>query len=108
VFEREAEFHSQASPRAARPLTEADAIDIWIARWLRIPRKALVARYGCDPRRIYEVWWGEKFPRSRELAVAMFRQRYPDLVERTDFGYRRVSRRPRHPPDADQVAFKFD
>ena len=34
---------------ARRPLTEADAVDIWIARWLRIRRKDLVNRYGCDP-----------------------------------------------------------
>ena len=27
---------------ARRPLTEADAVDIWIARWLRIRRKDLV------------------------------------------------------------------
>jgi hypothetical protein len=31
---------------AARPLTEADAVEIWIARWLRIRPKSLVQRYG--------------------------------------------------------------
>jgi hypothetical protein len=44
------------TPAAKRPLTETDAVDIWIARWLRIRRKALLARYGCDPRRLYEIW----------------------------------------------------
>jgi hypothetical protein len=39
-----------------RPLTEADAVDIWIARWLRIRRRDLVRRYACDPRRLYEIW----------------------------------------------------
>ncbi len=48
---------------ARRPLTEADAVDIWIARWLRIRRKDLVRRYGCDPRRLYEIWEGTAFPK---------------------------------------------
>lgn len=75
-----------------RALTEADAIEIWIARWLRIRRRDLVRRYGCDPRRLYEIWWGERFPASREKAAAVFRQRHPGLVERTSFGYRRIPR----------------
>ena len=75
-----------------RALTEADAIDIWIARWLRIRRKDLVTRYGCDPRRLYEIWWGERFPASREKAMQLFEERYPGLSDRTHFGYRRIPR----------------
>jgi len=45
-----------ADPTGRRPLGETDAVDIWIARWLRVRRKELVARYGCDPRRLYEIW----------------------------------------------------
>jgi hypothetical protein len=75
---------------AARPLTEADAVEIWIARWLRVRPKALAARYGCDPRRLYEIWWGERFPASRAMAEASFRGRFPGIVERTSFGYRRI------------------
>jgi hypothetical protein len=67
-----------------RPLTERDAIDIWIARWLRVRRKDLVARYGCDPRRIYEIWEGVRFPRAREKALAEFSARYPQLVGHVD------------------------
>jgi len=44
--------------KAKRSLSEADAVDIWIARWLRIRRKDILQRYGCDPRRIYEIWEG--------------------------------------------------
>ena len=44
-----------------KALTEADAVDIWIARWLRVRRKDLIERYACDPRRIYEVWQEERF-----------------------------------------------
>jgi hypothetical protein len=76
----------------AKPLTEADAIDIWIARWLRTRPKHLVARYGCDSRRLYEIWWGEQFPAAKEKAAKLFRERYPGLVERTSFGYRRIPR----------------
>lgn len=79
-----------ALPRA---LTEADAIDIWIARWLRVRRKDLLDRYGCDPRRIYEVWQEERFPGTRAKAITLFRERYPALVDRIDYGrHTRVSR----------------
>ncbi len=73
-------------------LKEADAVEIWIARWLRVPLKALVTRYGCDSRRLYEVWWGERFPASRAKAEAEFRARYPGLADRTSYGYRRIPR----------------
>jgi len=87
-------------PPAQRPdqrrLTEADAVGIWIARWLRIRRKDLIARYGCDPRRLYEIWEGSRFPASREKALALFAEQHPDLAGRIDFGLHR--RIPRSPP----------
>jgi hypothetical protein len=82
-----------------RALNEKDAIDIWISRWLRIPLKELLARYGCDSRRLYEIWWGDRFPLSRRKATDLFRQLHPDRAERTDFGYRRI---PRGSVDASQ------
>jgi len=75
--------------RAKRPLAEADAVDIWIARWLRVRRKDLVVRYGCDPRRLYEIWEERRFPGSRDKARALFAERYPSLVDRTDYGLHR-------------------
>lgn len=75
-----------------RPLTEADAIDIWIARWLRVRQKDLLDRYRCDSRRLYEIWWGERFPASRRKAAEKFKQMHPNLAERTIFGYRRIPR----------------
>jgi hypothetical protein len=86
---------SAPSPRnpAPRRLTEADAIDIWIARWLRIRRKDLIDRYGCDPRRLYEIWEGKRFAASREKALALFAQQHPSLGERVDFRlHRRIPR----------------
>lgn len=77
---------------ASRPLSEADAVEIWIARWLRLRRKDIAARHGCDPKRLYEIWWGDRFPSSREKAAREFKARYPGLVERTSFGYRRIPR----------------
>lgn len=80
-----------ASPK--RALKESDAVDIWIARWLRVRRKDLLARYQCDPRRLYEIWQGEKFPASRQKALVLFTERYPGLLDRIDFGrHRRISR----------------
>lgn len=68
-------------------------MEIWIARWLRMRPKHLVARFGCDPRRLYEIWWGQRFPGSRARAERAFRERHPELVERTSgFGYRRIPR----------------
>lgn len=88
-----------------RALSEADAIDIWIARWLRIRRKDLIARYGCDPRRIYEIWEGHKHPGSRAKALAAFKEQYPSLLDRVDFGcHRRI---PRNPEEPDQLSL-FD
>ena len=74
------------------PLSAEDAIDIWIARWLRIRPKDLIARYGCDPRRLYEIWAEDKFPGSRDRARAIFARRHPGLVDRIDYGpHRRIS-----------------
>lgn len=83
----------RGDPEHARALREADAVEIWIARWLRVPVKNLVARYGCHSRRLYEVWWGERFPTSRARAEAEFRRRYPALANRTSYGYRRIPTR---------------
>lgn len=82
-----------ASPVVRRSLSEADAIDIWIARWLRIRRRDLLIRYGCDPRRLYEIWEQKRFPASRAKALALFTERHPDLADRIDFGlHRRIPR----------------
>ena len=86
---------------ARRPLNEADAVDIWIARWLRIRRKDLVRRYACDPRRLYEIWEEARFSGARAKALEVFEERYPGLLDRVDFGpHRRITRAP-HP---DQLA----
>lgn len=79
-------------------LSEKDAVDIWIARWLRIRRKDILQRYDCDPRRLYEVWEGVKHPASRAKALIRFQAEYPNLMDRVDFGgHRRIPRNERHP-----------
>ena len=65
---------------------------ITFPRVVRVRRKDLMARYGCDPRQLYAIWWGEKFPGSREKAEVAFRTRHPGLVDRVSFGYRRIPR----------------
>jgi hypothetical protein len=76
-----------------RPITEADAIDIWIARWLRVRRRDLCKRYRCDPRRLYEIWEGSRFPGAQAKARALFAERHPGIVDRIDFGrHRRLAR----------------
>lgn len=83
-------------------LTEEDAIEIWIARWLRSRRRDLCERYGCDPRRLYEIWEGLKFPASREKAEAELARRYPTLAGSIDTSrHRRI---PRRPELADQLS----
>jgi hypothetical protein len=82
----------------SRVLNEADAVDIWIARWLRVRPKDLVQRYGCDTRRLYDIWWGKAFPASRARAQKLFAERYPEATERTVFGYRRIPRGTLHDP----------
>ena len=90
-------FTSPPPPRAPRPLTEEDAVNIWIARWLRVRQKDLVKRYACDPRRLYEIWEEIRFPGSRSKALAVFRKRYPGLEDRVNLAtHERVSKAP-HP-----------
>jgi hypothetical protein len=76
-----------------RTLTENDAIDIWIARWLHVRRKDILARYGCDPRRLYDIWEGVRFPASRKKALDAFETRFPDQLRFTDTSpHRRIPR----------------
>lgn len=82
-----------ARRHGTRRLTETDAVEIWIARWLRLPRIELLRRYDCDPRRIYEVWSGERFPAAKDRAWALFVARYPELVDRVDTGNHRTLHR---------------
>ncbi|HXF53530.1 MAG TPA: hypothetical protein VNK52_05340 [Hyphomicrobiaceae bacterium] len=89
--------NAAASARARGPLTRADAVDIWIARWLRVRRKDLCARYQCDPRRLYEIWEERKFAGTREEALQLFHVRYPSLVDRIDYGRHRRIPRTAHP-----------
>jgi hypothetical protein len=83
----------QLRQRTGPRLTTEDAIDIWILRWLNVRRKDILARYGCDSRRLYEVWWEERFVGSRKRAMEIFRERHPALADRVDYGpYRRIAR----------------
>ena len=81
---------SAVMPPIERPpvkaLTEVDAVDIWIKRWLRIRVTDIRKHYGCDSRRLYEVWEESKFPRARAKAEALFRERHPGIVDRIDYG----------------------
>ncbi|MGI9404296.1 MAG: hypothetical protein ACR2OF_07305 [Hyphomicrobium sp.] len=86
-------FTAPAPLPAPRPLTEADAVQIWIARWLRVRRSDLVRRYGCDSRRLYEIWEEVRFAGTRDKAAQLFAARYPSLIDRVDYGpHRRISR----------------
>ena len=79
---------SPPPPVARRPLTEDDAVNIWIARWLRVRQKDLVKRYACDPRRLSEVWEESRIPGSRKKALELFAPiptRKAAAAEETDF-----------------------
>jgi hypothetical protein len=92
------------TPTPRRALTHGDAVEIWIARWLRTPQRQLLARYGCDPRRLYEIWQEDKFPGSRDAALAELFARFPTTRDRFDPGAHRPIPRSSHP---DQLAL-FD
>ena len=86
---------AHCSPRQTdgRRLTESDAVQIWIARWLKVRRRDLLERYGCDPRRLYEIWTEERFTGSRAKAWTQFTAQFPRLADRVDAGlHRRISR----------------
>jgi len=81
------------APIGVNGLTEANAVDIWIARWLQVRRKDILARYGCDPRRLYDIWEGKAFPRSRDQALVEFSERFPMLSGSVDTSlHRRIAR----------------
>jgi hypothetical protein len=83
----------QAPKPAVKALSEADAIDIWIMRWMRIRVTDIRKRYGCDSRRLYEVWEQTKHPAARSKAEAKFRIEHPGIVDRIDYGaHKRVSK----------------
>lgn len=84
----------QSSPAHREgPLSEADAVDIWIARWLKVRRKDILARYGCDPRRLYDIWEESRYRGSREKAIEIMRERHPELIGRIDTSpHRRIPR----------------
>ena len=87
-------FDEATKPAPRRTLSEADAIDIWISRWLRIRRKDILQRYRCDPRRLYEIWEGTRYPASREKAWTAFMLRFPTLTGQVDSSpHRRISRK---------------
>jgi hypothetical protein len=88
---------TQVPEAPARELTAADAVEIWLARWMKTPRKRICARYGCDPRRIYEVWEGTRLPASRALALERLRAEYPGLAASVDSSRHRRIPRGRHP-----------
>lgn len=81
-------------PVLVNGLTEAHAVDIWIARWLHMRRKDILARYGCDPRRLYDIWEGRKYPSSRAKALTVFSERYPSLSGGSDTSFHRRIPRP--------------
>jgi hypothetical protein len=87
--------------RFGQQIREDEAVEIWIARWLRVRRKDILARYGCDPRRLYDIWEGKRFPASRDKALAAFTERWPELLDRVDTSpHRRI---PRPGPDESQL-----
>ena len=88
---------ADAGQRRARVLTEDDAIEIWLARWLKTPRKVIVSRYACDARRIYEVWEGRRYPLSRAKALERLRALHPSLPAQTDVSRHRRIPRGQHP-----------
>ena len=92
--------HFNSRPKRSivvRPLTEEDAVNIWIARWLRVRPAELVRRYACDPRRLYEVWEEVRFPGTRSKALDLFRARYPGLQDRIDPGAHKRFSKAAHP-----------
>ena len=47
---------------------EEDAVDIWIMKWQGRPVVDITTKYHCDPRRLYEIFHGDRYAGSREIA----------------------------------------
>ena len=93
-------LRERPKPRPAlRALSASDAVDIWITRWLRVRRKDLILRYGCDPLRLYKIWEGKMHLASRKKALERFQSEYLSLMDRVDFGRHKSSLRSHDNPD---------
>lgn len=66
-------------------LTHKQAVVVWIAHWLGLPKQRLADRYRVDRRRIYEVVMFQKHHRAYDEARRIYRALWPQRVARTDF-----------------------
>ncbi|MGS4887180.1 hypothetical protein [Roseibium sp. MB-4] len=65
-------------------LTEQEAINGTIERWLGAKVRDLSSKYDVDPRRWYEVWRGEAYPNARSQAYEILADKYPEIAKETD------------------------
>ncbi|MCO6386889.1 hypothetical protein [Aliihoeflea sp. 40Bstr573] len=91
--------------------SDKQAKDIWKARWRGEAVQSLVARYGENPFRFYEVWSEERNEGSRKAAYQELMTEDPSLAKRTNptphTPTRRVTQRPLPKPDG-QASLFFD
>jgi hypothetical protein len=86
-------FRSSSPTIVRRPLTETDAVDIWIARWLKIAAAGPVRHMRATRAGSAEIWEEARSGRPRQ-GLGAFPARYPFLLDRVDFGpHRRIARR---------------
>lgn len=79
--------------RASRRIGYRQAVVIWIAHWLGLPKQRLAERYDVDRRRIYEIIEFRRHPASYEHARRIFAALYPQRVATTRFeSHRRTGR----------------
>lgn len=65
-------------------LTEDEAIEGTIERWMGAKVRDLSSKYDVDPRRWYEVWQGQVFPDSRKKAYDMLCRLNPEIARKVD------------------------
>ena len=64
--------------------SDAEAIEIWIARWNKTKVQDLIAKYKKNTFRFYEVWKEEVNPGTRLKAFEQLKRENPKLASQTN------------------------
>ena len=75
-----------------------NSVMYWVGRELGLKQRRIEAKFDVDPRRLFEVWSGERYPASRDHAIRIFNLLFPKRPPKYGFEfhvprYRRVNRK---------------
>lgn len=94
-------------------ISEDQAPFVFIAYWERERTRDIGARYGVDPRRVYDVLRDRTHPGSRNVALRILRESNPNLADLAETGAldpgpeTTISRKPNHNRFINQIEMEI-